>query len=217
MGNPVDDPQAPAAAYQKPLPELFATPPTDKKLSVCDGAHAVGVLFVTDLLPVPGPALATVAAALGIGCLNRRQTAGKLRMDAETTHGFRLRIYSNKWANFAGWFLLVTYTLGALVFAFLEFSGNVMSARFDYPPALIYLVSAIQIPCAIALLFPRLILPSLAVFTALSLGAVASHFRIGSPMTSLPAIAYTVIQVWLAYRIWSAAASARNDQRQGKG
>jgi len=114
----------------------------------------------------------------------------------------QLRISSHRWVNAAGWFLIITYGLGALVFALLEYFGHVMSARFDYPPLFIYLVSGIQILCSVALLFPRWILLSLAVFTVLSLGAVASHFRIGSPITSLPAAVYTVIQVWLAYRIW---------------
>ena len=117
------------------------------------------------------------------------------------TSGIQLKISSHRWVNFAGWFLVVTYGIGAVVFALLEYSGHVMSARFDYPPLFIYLVSAAQLVCAVALLFPRWILTALAVFTVLSLGAVASHFRIGSPITSLPAAAYTVIQVWLAYHI----------------
>jgi hypothetical protein len=113
----------------------------------------------------------------------------------------QLKISSNRKVNYAGWFLLVTYGLGAIVFALLEYFGHVMSARFDYPPLFIYLVSVIQVLCAVGLLFPRWIVVSLAVFTVLSLGAVASHFRIGSPITSLPAVAYTVFQIWLIYRL----------------
>ena len=128
------------------------------------------------------------------------------------TSGIQLKISSDRWANLAGWFLVVTYGLGALVFALLEYFGQVMSARFDYPPLFIYLVSLIQVLCSVALLFPRWVLLSLAVFTILSLGAVASHFRIGSPITSLPAAAYTVIQIWLAYRIWRDTIGAANEQ-----
>jgi len=105
-------------------------------------------------------------------------------------------------ANAAGWFLVVTYAVGALVFALMEQQGQVMSERFDFPPVFIYAVAGIQLICVAALFYPRLRLGSLAILSILSVGAVAAHFRIGSPVTSLPAVAFTVVQLWLANHIY---------------
>jgi len=86
--------------------------------------------------------------------------------------------------------------VGAAVVAFLEYNGQTLSERFDFPPELIYATCIVQLFCAVGLLLPRFASWAAALLTVISLGAVASHFRIGSPLTALPAFAYTVVQVW---------------------
>lgn len=76
------------------------------------------------------------------------------------------------------------------------------SSRFAYPAEFLYLVAGIQFACSLVL-FVRYLAPwSSAILTALSIGAVVSHFRIGSPLTSLPALAYTAIQIWYGIRVY---------------
>lgn len=91
----------------------------------------------------------------------------------------------------------ITYLVGAPVAAYLEYRGQLLSQRFDYPSILIYAVCAIQLAGAAALLFRRFMLPSLVALTVIALGAIGSHFRIGSPLTALPSIAYVLVQLWL--------------------
>jgi hypothetical protein len=109
---------------------------------------------------------------------------------------------ADKWQRLAGWFLVVSYLVGSPAFALLELQTAAISQRFDYSPAFLYAVGGAQFICA-ALLFVRKLVPwSCAVLTVLSMGAVVSHFRIGSPVTSLPALAYTIIQIWYGIRVY---------------
>jgi len=102
----------------------------------------------------------------------------------------------------AGWFLFLSYAIGSPVFAIMEARTGLFSARFDYPPEFLYLVSAVQFVCALTL-FARAIAPwSVAVLTILTVGAVVSHFRIDSPITALPALGYTAIQIWYGFRVY---------------
>jgi hypothetical protein len=94
------------------------------------------------------------------------------------------------------WVLAVTYFIGALLAGYLEYSGNVMSQRFDYPPLLIYATSAAQLILAAGLLRTRYSVWSAGLLTVIAIGAVVSHLRIGSPLTALPALAYVVVQLW---------------------
>ena len=109
----------------------------------------------------------------------------------------------SRWQRVAGWFLFVSYTIGSPIFAIVEAKTGVFSERFNYPPNFLYFVSAVQFICALAL-FRRAIAPwSTVILTVLSIGAVASHLRINSVATSLPALIYTAIQIWygsLTYR-----------------
>lgn len=105
----------------------------------------------------------------------------------------------------AGWFLLVTYVLGSLSVAVMEYQSQVLSERFDYPPELIYFTCLIQLVCAILLTSKRL-----APLTVLSLGAVASHLRIHSPLTALPAVGYTFLQIWFGFHAYKRF-KGRND------
>jgi len=99
------------------------------------------------------------------------------------------------------WILAATYAVGAPAAAIFEYVGGALSARFGYPPEFIYLVSLVQFICAIGLTFRRYARPSAAVLTAIALGAVASHLRIGSPLTALPALVCVLVQVWLLAKL----------------
>lgn len=108
----------------------------------------------------------------------------------------------DRWQRAAGWFLTISYGLGSPAYALVEARTGLFSARFDYPPEFLYLVSGIQFLCALVL-FVRLLAPwSCAILTVLALGAVASHFRIDSPLTALPAVGYVLIQAWYGLRVY---------------
>lgn len=109
---------------------------------------------------------------------------------------------AERWQRVAGWFLTLSYALGSPAYAIVEARTRLFSERFDYPPEFLYLVAATQFMCALVL-FKRSLAPwSSAILTVLALGAVYSHFRIGSPVTSLPAVGYTLLQVWYGIRIY---------------
>jgi hypothetical protein len=100
-----------------------------------------------------------------------------------------------------GWFLLVSYAIGSPIGAIIEAHTGAISGRFDYTPEFLYLVSAAQFVSALVL-FNRFLAPwGIAVLTLVSLGAVYSHFKIDSPVTSIPAVAYTLIQIWYGIRM----------------
>jgi DoxX-like family len=104
------------------------------------------------------------------------------------------------WVTVAAGFLAVSYGLGAPLAAFLEYRGHTLSQRFGYPPELIYCVSAIQCLCAGGVLVRRLAPWVAGGLTVTTLGAIVSHLRIGSPLTALPAVFYTAVQVWFGLR-----------------
>lgn len=108
----------------------------------------------------------------------------------------------DRWQLIAGWFLFLSYAIGSPAFAIVEARTGLFSERFDYPPQFLYLVSGVQFVCSLVL-FSRTFAPwSVAVLTALSVGAVVSHFRIDSPVTALPALAYTAVQIWYGFRMY---------------
>ena len=100
----------------------------------------------------------------------------------------------------AFWFLVLSYAIGSPLFAVAEAWTGVLSERFSYPSGFLYLVSGLQLLCALAL-FRRSLVPwSIAVLTVIAIGAVYSHFRIESPITALPALFYVAVQVWYGVR-----------------
>ncbi len=107
-----------------------------------------------------------------------------------------------RWVVLAGWFLAISYAIGAPVTAILEYRSQVISGRFDIPGLLVYLTSALQFGCALAVLVEPLAPLAAAALTATTLGAILVHLRIGSPLTAWAAVLYTVVQVWfgLAHR-----------------
>ena len=117
-------------------------------------------------------------------------------MDKETE-----RTRADKYELFVGWFLFLSYFIGAPVFAIVEARTGLFSGRFDYPPEFLYLVSATQFLCSLVL-FKRALAPwSTGLLTAITVGAVISHLRIGSAATALPALIYTAIQIWYGIRM----------------
>lgn len=98
------------------------------------------------------------------------------------------------------WFLALSYGLGAPVTAFLELRSHTISERFDLPPALIYLTCVVQLVCAIGVFVRPLASWAAAALTVITLGAFASHLRIGSPETSVAAVVYSAVQVWFGLK-----------------
>ena len=101
-----------------------------------------------------------------------------------------------RWIRVAAVFLAVSYAVGAPLTAYIEYANHTFSQRFGYPPAFIYLICAVQVVCSIGVLVRPLASWAAAALTVITLGAIASHLRIGSPVTALPAIVYTAVQVW---------------------
>jgi hypothetical protein len=100
-----------------------------------------------------------------------------------------------------GWFLAVSYGIGAPLIAILQYSNSVLSARFDLPPWLIYLTAAIQLSCVPLILSRRYVRSAAFALSATTVGAAISHIRIGSPPTALPAVVYTAVQLWFGVRV----------------
>ena len=96
----------------------------------------------------------------------------------------------------AAWFLALSYGLGGPMTAFIEFRSNTLSERFDLPAALIYLTCAVQSVCSIGVLVRPFALWATTALTVITLGAIGSHVRIGSPETAAAAVVYTALQVW---------------------
>lgn len=107
-----------------------------------------------------------------------------------------------KWQKIIGWFLTIAYGVGSPVFGIVEFRTGIFSQRFDYSPEFLFFVTATQFVCALLLFFRRLAPWSAALLTVFSLGAVYSHFKIGSPFTAIPSAIFTAMQVWYGYRIY---------------
>jgi hypothetical protein len=101
-----------------------------------------------------------------------------------------------KTLRIVAWILAATYLVGAPVAGFLEYSGQMLSQRFDLPPPLIYATCTAQAILAVGLLSSRYAIWSAGLLTVLAVGAVGSHLRIGSALTALPALAYVAVQLW---------------------
>ena len=106
----------------------------------------------------------------------------------------------NRWVGVAAGFLAISYGIGAPLTAFLEYGSQTLSQRFDLPPELIYITCGVQFVCAIGVLVRPLASWAAAALTVITLGAIASHLRIASPVTALPAIFYTAVQVWFGLK-----------------
>jgi len=108
----------------------------------------------------------------------------------------------SRWQRAAGWFLFLSYAVGSPVFAIVEARTGLFSGRFNYPPEFLYLVSGAQFVCSLVLFMRKLAPWSAMVLTITTVGAVISHVRINSAVTALPALMYTVIQIWYGFRMY---------------
>jgi hypothetical protein len=137
-------------------------------------------------------------AAARQGCIGQASRSGRWALTEPRPAPTKI----DKWQRIAGWFLTLSYAIGSPAFAIVEARTGAASQRFDYPPEFLYLVASAQFCCSLVLFRPVLAPWSIVVLTVLSIGAVASHFRIDSPVTSLPAVGYTVLQIWYGARVY---------------
>jgi hypothetical protein len=115
---------------------------------------------------------------------------------SDSTRGRLLRI--------AGWFLSISYGLGAPVTAIAELRSGALSERFGLPPELIYLTCAVQLASAPAVLVRALAPWAALALTAVTVGAIGAHLNTESPARAIPAVLYTGLQVWFGIRSHSA-------------
>jgi lipoprotein signal peptidase len=108
--------------------------------------------------------------------------------------------YPKRWVRVTSWFLAITYGVGAPLTIFYEYRDQTFSERFNLPSLVIYATGTIQIICAFGILRRATAMWSAAALTVITIGAIGAHLRIGSPMTAVPALAYTAIQVWVGYQ-----------------
>jgi hypothetical protein len=111
----------------------------------------------------------------------------------------------NRVTVIAAWFLAVSYGIGAPVTMLLEYRNALFSERFDVPPELLYLTGGVQLLCAALVLLPRVRFGAAAALSVITFGAMFAHLRIGSPLTAIPALIYTAVQIWLAVAALSAS------------
>ena len=104
-----------------------------------------------------------------------------------------------------GVILAVSYGLGSVGGAFLEYRDELFSVRFDLLPELVYFTFVVQALCAVGVLIPRYARVSALCLSVTSVGAIFAHFRIGSPMTSIAGFVFTGIQLWFWY-LWGRVA-----------
>jgi hypothetical protein len=108
---------------------------------------------------------------------------------------------SERWLSIAAGFLAISYGVGAPLTAILEHRSHLLSRRFDLAPELVYLTCGVQLVCSIGVLVKPIASWAAVGLTVTTLGAIASHLRIGSPLTAVPAIIYTAVQVWFWRRV----------------
>ena len=102
----------------------------------------------------------------------------------------------------AAWFLFISYFFGALAFLVAEFRGHLLTNLFGYSLLFIYFIKTIQFVCSLLLFSKRLRLLSVVILTILSMGAVGSFIRIESTLAGLPALGYTILQVWFGVQLY---------------
>lgn len=108
---------------------------------------------------------------------------------------------TNPWPRRLAWFLAVSYVAAAPVMVVLESRDALFSQRFDLPAWLIYGTVVVQVVSVVLIVSERHAQKAALVLSATTLGALFSHIRIGSPLTAIPALAFTVVQLWLAVQL----------------
>lgn len=109
---------------------------------------------------------------------------------------FRKMSVRERWVRVVAGFLSLSYLLGGPVTAVAEYQRHALSERFGYPPEFIYLTCVVQLLCSVGVLVRPTAPWAAAALTIITLGAIASHLRIDAPLTALPALFYTAVQIW---------------------
>jgi len=104
----------------------------------------------------------------------------------------------DRWIRLAAIFLALSYGIGAPFAGFLEYRSHVISRHFGYPPWFIYAVGVFEFVCAVGVLIRPLAPWAAGGLTVMTVGAMGSHLRIGTPMRAVPALLFTVVQTWFA-------------------
>ena len=105
---------------------------------------------------------------------------------------------SRRSVTIARWFLAITYAVAAPVSAALELHRHLFSQRFDIPPSMLYLAAATQAVCVPLLFSARWASRAAWILTVVTIVSIGGHFRVGSPLTAIGAVVFTVVQVWFS-------------------
>ncbi|HSR50877.1 MAG TPA: DoxX family protein [Acidobacteriota bacterium] len=104
----------------------------------------------------------------------------------------------------AAGFLALSYGLGAPWAAYVEYSTPGLSSHFGLPVWFIYAVCSLQIFSALGVLWRATAFWSASLLTVTTLGAIAVHLKVAEPLSAIPAVLYTALQIWFATRIRAA-------------
>lgn len=102
----------------------------------------------------------------------------------------------------------LSYAVGAPVAALLELHQGMVSGSLGLPEDVVFLAAAVQLCCAVAILFRATANLATATLTVISIGVAVSYLRGGAMLASVPALALTVVQVWLGLRLCSECSGA---------
>ena len=102
----------------------------------------------------------------------------------------------------------LSYALGAPVAALMEHRYGVLSGGLGLPEHVVFLAAAVQLCCSVAILFRATANLATATLTVISIGVAVSYLRGGAPLASVPALAFTVVQVWLGLRLCTECSGA---------
>lgn len=106
---------------------------------------------------------------------------------------------SDGFRRLLGVILAVSYGIGSVAAAVLEYQQHFFSERFDIPSGLMYASFVVQAFCAAGVLVPKYARLAALCLTVTTVGAIIAHFRIGSPATSVTAFVFTGLQLWFWY------------------
>lgn len=105
----------------------------------------------------------------------------------------------------------VSYAVGAPVAFLMEYRHGWVSGNLGLPENVIFLAAALQLCCSVAILFRATANLATAALSVVSIGVAVSYLRSGATLASVPALAYTLVQVWLGLRLCSECGAARWD------
>lgn len=128
---------------------------------------------------------------------------GELRdlIERSTINGSRQATGRGCAVGLASAFLALSYTVGGPLTAFVEHQSQTLSAHFGLPPGAIYLTCLIQFLCGFGVLWPSTAFGSAMVLSVFTVGAIGAHLSVGTILDTLPAVFYTVLQVWFGIRV----------------